>query len=83
MGTIAIDLGSDVDHCGILTAIVQVVKRDEFGDTGLEQRSLACTGQQLIPGPFYMSPVRTLNNCHRALHWDGPGISGTGSRLYR
>ena len=24
------------------------------------------------PGPFYMSPVRTLNNCHRALHWDGP-----------
>ncbi len=29
----------------------------------------------LIPGPFYMSPVRTLNNCHRALHWDGPGIS--------
>ena len=32
-------------------------------------------GPVLIPGPFYMSPVRTLNNCHRALHWDGPGIS--------
>ena len=32
----------------------------------------------LIPGPSYMSPVRTLNNCHRALHWDGPGIGGPG-----
>ncbi len=31
--------------------------------------------QQLISGPFYMSPVRTLNNCHRALHWNGPEIS--------
>ena len=45
-------MGSDVVHCGILTAIVQVAKRDEFGDTGLEQRSLACTGKQLIPDPL-------------------------------
>ena len=28
------------------------MERDEFGDPGLEQRSLACTGQQLIPDPL-------------------------------
>ena len=45
-------------------------KRPSLIKTGF----LAVTSKPLllIPGPFYMSPVRTLNNCHRALHWDGP-----------
>ena len=44
------DLGSDVDHCGILTAIVQVVSNEITGLVGLQTKNLACTGQQLIPG---------------------------------
>ena len=64
-------MGSDVVHCGILTAIVQVAKRDEFGDTGLEQRSLACTGQQLIPDPlcwkwrWNVQPEKSV--CHKTM----------------
>ena len=28
-----------------------------------------------------MSPVRTLNNCHRALHWDGPANNQKGINM--
>ena len=45
-------LGSDVDHCGILTAIVQVAIPDGNGLVGLQTEILACTGQQLIPDPL-------------------------------
>ena len=43
------DLGSDVDHCGILTAIGQVAIPGRNGKLGLQTEILACTGQQLIP----------------------------------
>jgi len=46
------DLVSDVVHCGILTAIVQVEIPERNGLVGLQTKNLACTGQQLIPDPL-------------------------------
>ena len=52
VSSVSMDLGSDVDHCGILTAIVQVAID---GHNGHKARMSvpACTGQQLIPDPCY------------------------------
>jgi hypothetical protein len=60
----SLDLGSDVDNCGILTAIVQVAKRGSLGEIGLQTKNLACTGQQLIPDPLVMRPLKSY-----AIRW--------------
>ncbi len=68
------DLGSELDGAPHNQKGLDHRSRSPCGDgkVRLQTGILAYTGQQLIPGPFYMSPVRTLNNCHRALHWNGP-----------
>ena len=66
-----LNLGSDVDHCGILTAIVQVASNEITGLVGLQTKNLACTGQQLIPDPLSKHPALKVSKCN------GSGISST------